>query len=158
MVKINWGRVVLGGVVWVVVFNVLWFAAWILFLRSEWLSAVAALGRTFPHTLGGLVLWLVLTFGGGIFVTWFYAAISRAFEGTPPERRILVGYGPGPRTAAGVGFLFWLITGLGPMLWWAQILSLPAGLVASTVVVGLVVDVVATVAGAWPYKVEEAHP
>ena len=152
MVKINWGRVVLGGVVWVVVFNVLWFAAWILFLRSEWLSAVAALGRTFPQTPGGLALWLVLTFVGGIFVIWLYAALAKAFEGTPVERRILVGYGPGPRTAAGVGFIIWLITGLGPTLWWAHILSLPTGLIASTMVVGLVADVVATVVGAWPYK------
>ena len=149
MVKINWGRVVLGGFLWVVVFNVLWFAAWILFLRSEWMSAIAALGRTFPRTLEGLVLWLLLTFVGGILVIWFYAALSRTvFQG----RRILIGYGPGPRTAAGMGFLFWLISGLGPTLWWAHILSLPTGLVASTMVVGLVADVVATVVGAWPYK------
>lgn len=154
MVKINWGRVILGGFLWVVVFNVLWISAWMVFLRSEWMSAVAALGRTFPQTLGGLVLWLVLTFVGGIFAIWFYAVVSRAFRGTPPERRILVGYGPGPRTAAGVGVIFWVITGLGPVLWWAHILSLPTGLVASSLGVGLVADVVATVVGAWPYKEE----
>ena len=142
----------MGGVLWGVVFNVLWMSAWFLFLRSEWLSAVAALGRTFPEGLGSWALWLVLTFGGGIFVIWLYAALSRAFEGTPPEKRILVGYGPGPRTAAGVGFIFWLITGLGPTLWWAHILSLSTGLVTSTMAVGLVADVVATVVGAWPYK------
>lgn len=141
MAKINWGRVILGGFLWVVVLNVLWFSAWILFLRSEWMTAVAALGRTFPKTLEGLVLWFVLTFVGGIFAIWFYAAIR-------PR------YGPGPKTAACVGFLFWLISGLGPTLWWAHILALPTGLVASTMVVGLVVDVVATVVGAWPYKEE----
>ena len=151
MVKINWGRVVLGGVVWVVVFNVLWFSAWILFLKSGWLSEVAALGRTFPETPAGLALWLLLTFGGGILVIWLYAALSRTvFQG----RKILVGFGPGPRTAAGVGFLFWLISGLAPTLWWAHILSLPTELVANSVVVGLVADVVATVVGAWPYKEE----
>lgn len=154
MVKLNWGRVVLGGVLFFVVFNVLWFSAWIVFLRSEWMSAVAALGRTFPRTLGGLALWLVLTFVGGIFAIWLYATVSRAFSGTVPRRRILVGYGPGPKTAAGVGVLLWLISGLGPTLWWAHILSLPTGLVASTLVVALVVDVVATVVGAWPYKEE----
>ena len=151
MVKINWSRVVLGGVLWVVVFNVLWFSAWILFLKSEWMSAVAALGRTFPETPGGLALWLLLTFGVGILVTWLYATLSRTtFQG----RKILVGFGPGPRTAAGVGFLLWLISGLGPTLWWAHILSLPMAMVVNTLAVGLVVDVVATVAGAWPYKEE----
>lgn len=154
MVKINWSRVVLGGFLWAVVFNVLWLSAWLVFLRSEWMSAIAALGRTFPETLGGLVLWFALTFAGGIFAIWLYAALSRAFSGTVPERRILVGYGPGPRTAAGVGFLFWLITGFGPTLWWAHILTLPTGLITSTLVVGLVADVVATVVGAWPYKEE----
>ena len=151
MVKINWGRVILGGVLWVVVFNLLWFSAWILFLKSGWLSAIAALGRTFPQTPGGLALWLLLTLGGGILVTWLYATLSRTkFQG----RKILVGFGPGPRTAAGVGLLFWLMTGLAPTLWWTHILSLPTELVVNTAVVGLVADVVATVAGAWPYKEE----
>jgi hypothetical protein len=155
MVKLNWSRVVLGGVLWAAAFNVVWLSAWIVFLRSEWMSAIAALGRTFPETLGGLVLWFVLTFGGGIFAIWLYAALSRAFSGTPPGKRILVGYGPGPRTAAGVGVIFWLITALGPMLWWAHILALGGtGLIPRTLVVGLVADVAATVVGAWPYKEE----
>ena len=141
MAKINWGRVVLGGFLWVVVFNVLWLSTWFLFLRSEWMSAVAALGRTWPQTLEALALWLLLTFVGGILAIWFYAAIR-------PR------YGPGPKTAALVGFVFWLLSGLGPTLWWAHILLLPTGLVASTVVVGLIADVVATVLGAWPYKEE----
>lgn len=139
MAKINWGRVVLGGFVWVVVFNVLWFSAWILFLKSEWMSAVATLGRTFPQTLEGLVLWFLLTLVGGIFAIWLYAAIR-------PR------YGAGPKTAAYAGFALWLISGLGPTLWWAHILSLPTELVAITMVPGLVADVVATVLGAWPYK------
>ena len=154
MVNINWGRVVLGAVVGTVVFNVLWLVAWFVFLRDEWISAMAMLGLTSPEGPGGLALWLLLTFGEGIFAIWFYAAISRAFEGTPVERRILVGYGPGPRTAAGVGVIVWLITGLGPTLWWAHILSLPAGLVANILAVGLVAYVAATVGGAWSYKVE----
>ena len=46
MAKINWSRVVLGGFLWVVVFNVLWMSAWFLFLRSEWMSAHAAAQRS----------------------------------------------------------------------------------------------------------------
>jgi hypothetical protein len=139
MAKINWGRVVLGGFVFVVVFNVLWISAWILFLKSQWMSALAALGRTFPQTLEGLVLWLLLTLVGGIFAIWLYAAIR-------PH------YGAGPKTAAYAGFALWLISGFGPTLWWTHILSLPTALVAIGGVTGLVAGVAATVLGAWPYK------
>mgnify|MGYP001480116582 CR=1 FL=1 len=139
MAKINWGRVVLGGFVFVVVFNVLWISAWILFLKSQWMSALAAMGRTFPQTLEGLVLWFLLTLVGGIFAIWLYAAIR-------PH------YGAGPKTAAYAGFALWLISGLGPALWFGHILSLPSELVTITGVTGLVADVVATVLGAWPYK------
>ena len=139
MAKINWGRVVLGGFVFVVVFNVLWIPAGILFLKSQWMSALAALGRTYPQTLEGLVLWLLLTLVGGIFAIWLYAAIR-------PH------YGAGPKTAAYAGFALWLISGAGPTLWFGHILSLPSELVAITGVTGLVADVVATILGAWPYK------
>ena len=139
MAKINWGRVVLGGFVFVVVFNVLWIPAGILFLKSQWMSALAALGRTYPETLEGRALWLLLTFVGGIFAIWLYAAIR-------PH------YGAGPKTAAYAGFALWLISGFGPALWFGHILSLPSELVTITGVTGLVADVVATVLGAWPYK------
>lgn len=139
MAKISWSRVVLGGFLWVIVFNVLWLSVWFLFLRSEWRSTLAGLGRTFPPTLESLVIWLLLTLVGGIVAIWLYAAIR-------PR------YGAGPKTAAYVGFAFWLISGLGPTLWSAHILSLPTALVAGTVVAGLVADVVATVLGAWSYR------
>jgi hypothetical protein len=138
MAKINWRRVVLGGFLWVVVFNVLWLSAWFLFLRTEWRSALAAPGRTFPPTLESLVIWLLLTLVGGIIAIWLYAAIRPS-------------YGAGPKTAAYAGFVIWMMSGLGPTLWLAHIVSLPPELVARTVVSGLVADVVATIAGAWPY-------
>ena len=139
MAKINWGRVVLGGFGCVGVVSVLWISAWILFLKSQWMSALAAMGRTFPQTLEGLVLWFLLTLVGGIFAIWLYAAIR-------PH------YGAGPKTAAYAGCALWRISGFGPSLWWAHILSLPTALVAISGVTGLVAGVVATVLGAWPYK------
>jgi hypothetical protein len=129
----------LGGFLWIVVFNALWLSAWFLFLRSEWRSALAGLGRAFPPPLESLALWLLGTLVGGIFAIWLYAVMR-------PH------YGAGPKTAAYAGFALWLISGLGPTLWLAHILSLPTALVASTVVAGLVADVVATVLGAWPYQ------
>jgi hypothetical protein len=139
MGKISWSRIVLGGFLWVVVFNALWLSAWFLFVRSGWMSAFAGLGRSFPPMLESLVLWFLGTLVGGIFAVWLYAAIR-------PR------YGAGPKTAAYAGFALWLISGFGPTSWLAHMLSLPTELVASTVLPALVADVVATVLGAWVYK------
>jgi hypothetical protein len=152
MVKLNWTRVALGGLIWLLVFNVLWSFSWHFFLRSEWMSAMAALGRTFPETLGGLALWLALMFFAGTFAIWFYAVLSRALAGTAPKNGVLVTHGPGARTAAGVGILLWLLIGLGPMLWNAHIFGLPTQTVSSTLVVDFVAVVVATIVGARTYK------
>lgn len=38
-------RVIGAGVLWAVVYNLLWGTAWIAFMRREWLAAMAAWGR-----------------------------------------------------------------------------------------------------------------
>jgi hypothetical protein len=139
MTKVNWRRIVLGGFLWVLVFNALWLSAWVLFLRNDWRIVLTGPGRTLPPTLESLAIWLLLTLVGGIFAIWLYAAIR-------PR------YGAGPKTAIYAGFALWLTSGLGPTLWLAHIISLPASLVIGTVTSGLVANVVATVLGAWLYK------
>lgn len=141
MAKLNWSRVVLGGLMWFVVFNVIWLAAWELFLGNEWKSAFSAMGRTMQDSLGGLALWFLLTFFLGIIVIWLYAAIR-------PHPQ----YGPGPKTAASVAVVVWLISGLGPTVWFAHLFLLPAGLIAGSMAVELIAEVVATISGAWLYK------
>ena len=125
----------------VVVFNALWLSAWFLFLRSEWMSAFAALGRPWPEGLRTLALWLLLSFAVGILTIWAYAAVR-------PQ------YGPGPKTAAGVGVVLWLISGVAPAVWNAYLLQQPSAIVVDAMAAALVADVVATILGAWPYKEE----
>ena len=141
MPGINWGRVALGGSLWFVALNALWLPAWFFLLRSEWISALAALGLTRPDIVASLALWLLGTAIGGMLAIGIYAAVR-------PR------YGAGPKTALYVGVVFWIISALGPTVWWAHVLQLPAGLVASTLAAGLIADVVATVVGAWSYKEE----
>jgi hypothetical protein len=141
MVKINWSRVFLGGFIWVVAFNVVHMSAWFLLLESGWMSAFAALGRPWPQDLGTLVMWLFLTFGGGILAIWAYAAVR-------PQ------YGPGPKTAAGVAVVFWLLSCVGPTVWFAHLLLLPTGLILSNMAAEFIADVVATILGAWLYKAQ----
>lgn len=139
MVKINWSRVFLGGFLWVVAFNVVHMSAWFLLLENGWMSAFAALGRPWPQDLGTLALWLLLTFGGGILAIWAYAAVR-------PQ------YGPGPKTAAGVAVVLWLVSSVGPTVWFAHLLLLPTGLILSNMAAEFIADVVATILGAWLYK------
>src|SRR5947209_18542755 len=42
MSRFNWLRTAARGVLWAVVYNLLWVAAWFAFKRKEWLDAVAA--------------------------------------------------------------------------------------------------------------------
>ncbi|MGH9601573.1 MAG: hypothetical protein ACRD24_04200 [Terriglobales bacterium] len=142
MGRINWGRVVLGGVLWFVVYNVLGGAAAVLYLVREGREAFHQLGlRVVSHMSdpGFLAFVLLLTLVLGMFSIWLYAAIR-------PR------YGPGPKTAVGVGFAVWIIGHLLPGLYWSQLLGLPIRLVALNEVTALVVGVAATLAGAWLYK------
>lgn len=139
MGKINWGRVLLGGALFFVVYNALGATAWYLFNQSEWLPALQALGRPFQPTASFIVFFLVLTLIVGIFAIWFYAAIR-------PR------YGPGPRTAACAGFALWLIGAAGPMAVYGWVLSFPPRLIVMNVVTALVAIVLATLAGAWQYQ------
>lgn len=139
MGQINWKRVLLGGLVLCVVFNVLWAAAWFLFLQSDWQAALQALGRSFPYTASFIVFFLVGTLIAGIFAIWLYAAIR-------PR------YGPGPKTAACASLALWLVGIALPTVMWCLALSFPPRLIVMSVVVGLVADVLATLAGAWTYQ------
>ena len=141
MGKINWGRVLLGGVIWSVVYTVLWTASWYLFLKDEWEPTLVALGRPFQETASFLALFLLLVLMLGIFAIWFYAAIR-------PR------YGPGPKTAACAGFGLWLVSALVPTVAWGERLSFPPRVMVISLAVSLVGVVAATLLGAWPYKEE----
>ena len=140
MGKINWTRVLIGGLVAGVVGNVLWFAAWWLFQRSRVSAVLLALGRPLHETVAANVLLVVMTFVMGILVVWLYAAIR-------PR------YGPGPKTAALAGVAAGLLCGVFPDIGWGLTLRLIPGRVWGTdAVVTFVGLVIATLLGAWVYK------
>ena len=140
MGKINWIRVLIGGLVAGVVGNVLWFAAWGLFLKGGLSATLLALGHPLQETAGGTVLMVVLNFVAMILVIWLYAAIR-------PR------YGAGPGTAALAGVAAGLLLGVFPDIGWGMTLRLiPAGAWVKDAVVTLVIIVISTVVGAWVYK------
>jgi hypothetical protein len=140
MGKINWTRVLIGGLIAGVVINVLSFAAWWPFVRPGLIATLQALGRPPQETVGAIVLMVVLFFLMGILVIWLYAAIR-------PR------YGAGPGTAALAGAAAGLMLGVFPDIAWGLTFRLsPARVWAADAVISLVVIIIATVLGAWVYK------
>jgi hypothetical protein len=139
--KINWTRVLIGGLVAGVVINVLSFAAWAIFVRRDLSAALDALGQPLQETVGTSVLMVVLGFVAGILLIWLYAAIR-------PR------YGAGPGTAALAGVAAGVLLVIPNIGWGSMIRAIPAGVWAIDAVDTLVVSVVATLLGAWVYKEE----
>lgn len=141
MEKINYGRVLLGGLAAGLLMNVSEAALHGGLLGQatgdlyESLGAVAA-----PHPLN-LAALVAMTFLLGVAAVWIYAAIRPRF-------------GPGVKTALCAGLTVWVLA----HLWSGVYLSAGfAGLITpklawTPVVWGLVEAPLATVAGAWLYK------
>ena len=139
MGKINWPRVILGGLVAGVIINIFEYVLNGVVLAKDMEAAIRALGKQMGG--GALVMFTVWGLLVGIFAVWFYAAIR-------PR------YGAGPKTAACAGSAVW---GLGYLLASVTPLALhlfPIRLMAIGLVVGLVEVVVGTLAGAWLYHEE----
>ena len=141
MGKINWNRVILGGLVAGVIINIFEFALHGAVIAKDMDAAVRALGRE----VGGkeLLMFLVWGFLVGIFAVWLYAAIR-------PR------YGAGPKTALCAGAAVW---GLGYLLASVTPIALhlfPRRLMAIGLAVGIVEVLAGTLAGAWLYREETA--
>ena len=137
MGKINWARVLLGGLVWGLVANVLWTIPSFFNYFEEFRIVLQALGRPVPER-SVFVLVGVLFYAFGVVAIWLYAAIR-------PR------YGPGPKTAAVAGLVLWFILALADTVWGA-VLSLPISFWATSLGIWLVIMVAATMVGAWLYK------
>jgi len=137
MGKINWGRVLLGGVVAAVVIDLVDYVVNTYVWENQYAALMKRLGiQLRPHAvpvflLEGLVV--------GIVLSWAYA-VAR------PR------YGAGPKTALITGLGIWVIGSLIPGVdeWASGILS--THLLCAGVVVGLVTILVASLAGASLYK------
>jgi hypothetical protein len=125
-------RIALAGVVWMVVYNLVWGAAWFAFMRREWLDAVAAINQGLPWTPDVLALWGALSLPFGV-ATMAYATSQ------PRDRRA--------KTSVQGSVALWFVMTLG-MTGWAVTKPLPIRLIAFDSAVNLVAIVVASLAGA----------
>ena len=141
MGKINWTRVILGGLVAGLIINIFEYVLNGVVLAKDMEAAITALGRQMGG--GALLMFSVWGILVGIFAVWLYAAIR-------PR------YGAGPKTAACAGAAVW---GLGYLLASVTPIALhlfPRHLMAIGLAVGLIEVIAGTLAGAWLYREETA--
>ena len=139
MGKINWGRVVGGGLLAGVVLNVVDFLTYGVWLKPDLAAAMTAMGKQ-PAALDSAVpLFVVLDFVYGIGLLWVYAAIRPRF-------------GAGVRTAVIAGVAVWFFVGLLHAIGEAPMGFMPQRVMVITTIVMLVEYAVAGAAGAYVYK------
>ena len=137
MGKINYGRVILGGIVAGIVINVLEYLVHEVLLKAQHVEEMKALGKTMPEGGSTIAVWMVYGFAWAIAAVWLYAAIRPRF-------------GPGAKTALCAGLAVWFFDSLLPgiAMWNMTLMSF-----SITQVVGeLIGAILATLAGAAVYK------
>jgi len=140
MNRINWGRVIVGGLVAGVVLNL---GEWLLHevvLASRMEAAVAEMGMELPSG-SDIGIFVAMTFVLGILLVWLYAAIR-------PR------YGPGPKAAIVSGLVGWILL---YAFWFCYNLAwelFPQDMVTISTIWGLFELPIATMVGAWLYREE----
>jgi hypothetical protein len=140
MGRINFSRVVLGGILAGILINISEYLRYDVVLRGEFEEGLRALGRGLPKGAAVATVWTLWGFALGIAAVWLYAAIR-------PR------YGPGAATAVRAGLAVWFFTSL------LAIIAMRAmGLFSISPVAlvwTLIECVAATLAGAWLYRESE---
>ncbi|MFN7945663.1 MAG: hypothetical protein U0Z53_09940 [Blastocatellia bacterium] len=138
MEKINWSRVLLGGLLAGLVMNTGEFVLNGVLFTKEIEEATRKLSLPAP---GGdfIAKAVVMMFIVGIIAVFIYAAIRPRF-------------GAGPKTGIVAGLLVWLLAFVYPALMNTMMGIFPLRLTVIGLVWGLVEVTVATVTGAWLYR------
>ena len=144
MGKINWTRIVLGGLLAGVIIDIVETVVNGVIFADAWSSALVALGRPAQISLFGLALFNIWGIGIGIMAVWTYSAIRPRF-------------GPGPKTALLAAVATWVVGGALAGVFPVATGTAPKRLMAVTTAIGLLEMIVATLAGAYLYK-EDAAP
>jgi hypothetical protein len=138
MKGINFGRVILGGILAGIILNISEFTLNEVVLKNDWDSALKAMGKTMA---GGsaILVWVLFGFAVGIGAVWLYAAIR-------PR------YGAGAGTAARAGVAVWFFESLLPCVAQLNLGLFPRNIPLTSTAWGLVELIIATVLGAWLYR------
>jgi len=138
MGKINYGRVVLGGLVAGLVLNIGELVLNMQILARDWDEAMKSLNRP---PMGGIapVVFIILCFALGILLTWVYAAIRPRF-------------GAGPKTAICAALVVWTLAYAWPSVSGMVMDVFPSRLFLIGMLWGLLEVPIASLAGNWFYR------
>ena len=138
MNNINFGRVILGGLVTGLILNIGEFLLnEVVFVRQmeEMLRRLNT-----PRPSGAFIGTAIgITFLLGIVIVWIYAMIRPRF-------------GPGPKTAIIAAFVVWFCVYFYCGILNATLFNMPASFMLMGMVWGIIEYILAAVAGAWLYK------
>lgn len=129
-VDVNWRRVVASGVLWAVVYNVVWGGAWFAFMHREWAGAAAAIGQPLPWTAEVWLVWVTFTVPLGVAIMSYAAS-----------REVI------PRNAVLASMAVWLPLAVGMTAWGVRE-SFTTRVLALDSLVSLVAMIAASLAGA----------
>ena len=142
MGKINWSRVLLGGLLAGLAINIVEAISGMAYM-DEMKASLEAHGLSMNDSAGMMVFWIIYGFVWGIAAIWLYASVRPRF-------------GAGPKTAVIAGVGFWFIGYLLPMVGWSSIGLYSTSMLITWTLLGLVEMIVATLLGAWIYKEGES--
>ena len=143
MRSINWGRVILGGLVAGVIINISEGLLNAKVLKDDWAAVMKTMGKTMEEGGSAMAVWLILGFAMGIAGVWLYAAIRPRF-------------GAGAGTAVRAGLAFWFFVDVFSVVAQANMGLFASRMLVTIAIWTLVQNVVAIVVGAWLYKEEGA--
>jgi len=138
MKGINFGRVILGGIVAGIIINISEFILNEKVLKNDWDAALKAMGKSMTSD-SAILVWILFGFALGIAAVWLYAAIR-------PR------YGAGAGTAAKAGIAVWFFESLLPSVAQLNLGLFPSKLIVTAAIWALVELIIATILGAWLYR------
>jgi hypothetical protein len=142
MGKINYGRVIIGGLLAGLVITIGEAILNLAILGDEWQMFVEQHDLPEPNTATN-VLWLIWNFVMGIAMVLFYALIRPRC-------------GAGPKTAVWTGVFVWFLVSFMCFGAIGVSFAMPSSLIVIGLLWGLVEFILAALAGGWFYKEAEA--
>ncbi len=139
MGKINWSRVVLGGLLAGVVLNIIDYIIYGVWLAGDFAAMLQAQGKPASAMSGLIPLFIVLDFVYGIGLLWVYAAIRPRF-------------GAGPKTAVIAGLAVWFFVALLHAIGEAPMGIMPQRIYTMGTIAALIEFPLAGAIGAYVYK------
>jgi hypothetical protein len=142
MGNINWGRMIVGGVVAAIILFIVDYVLNGVVLVQQWNDAMTALGKpAITPDASFLIVVAIIDLLIGLVALWIYTGIR-------PR------YGASVQTAIYAGLATWVLANVVPNLGLSIAGLLPGTILWPVTIVGLIAIPVATVAGAYLYKEE----